>query len=47
VHTEAQTFMKKALAQACMKRCEAVLDELRTAGDLNQDKITVGDLRNA
>lgn len=47
VHTEAQTFTKKALAQAWMKRREAVLEEQRALGVLNQDKVTVGDLLEA
>lgn len=44
VHTEAQTFTKKALAQAWLKRREAVLQEQRANGTLEQPLITVGDL---
>ena len=44
MHTESQTFTKKALAQAWMKRREAVLQEQRATGVLNQDLVTVGDL---
>jgi len=47
VHTEAQTFTKKALAQAWMKRREAVLEEQRASGGFSKDKITVGDLLDA
>lgn len=44
VHIDAQTFTKKALAQAWMKRCEAVVEEQRALVALNPHKITVGDL---
>lgn len=44
VHTEAQTFTKKALAQAWLKRREADLQEQRATGVLQKERITVGDL---
>lgn len=47
VHTEAQTFTKKALAQAWLKRREAVLQEARAMGALPKEKITVGQLLDA
>lgn len=47
VHTEAQTFTKKALAQAWIKRREAALQEQRANGLFNQLRLTVGDLLDA
>lgn len=47
VHTQAQTFTKKALAQAWLKRREAELQVARATGVLNQKKLTVGDLLNS
>lgn len=47
VHTEAQTFTKKALAQAWLTRREAALQEARATGVLGQRKFTVGDLLTA
>ena len=47
VHMQAQTFTKKALAQAWLKRREAELEVARATGVLNQKKLTVGDLLNS
>lgn len=44
VHTEAQTFTKKALAQVWLTKREASLQEARARGELGRDKVTVGDL---
>lgn len=44
VHTEAQTFTRKALAQAWLKRREAQLQEARALGTLQAAKVTVGEL---
>ena len=47
MHTEAQTFTKKALAQAWLTRREAALQEARATGVFGQAKFTVGDLLDA
>lgn len=44
VHSEAQTFTRKALAQAWLKRRESELEVARAAGSLGTKKVTVGDL---
>ena len=44
VHTEAQTFTRKALAQAWLTRKEAGLQVSRAAGDVNLRKVTAGEL---
>lgn len=44
MHTEAQTFTKKALAQTWLKRREAELQQARATGVLRQKLFTVGDL---
>lgn len=44
VHTEAQTFTRKALAQAWLKRRESDLEVARAAGSLGAKKVTVGQL---
>ena len=44
VHSEAQTFTRKALAQAWLKRRESELDGARAAGSLGAKKVTVGEL---
>lgn len=44
VHTESQTFSRKALAQAWMKRREADLQEQRANGTFNQPLVTVGEM---
>ncbi len=47
VHSEAQTFTKKALAQAWLKRREADLEAQRATGVLKQKKMTIGELLDA
>lgn len=44
VHTEAQTFTRKALAQVWLKRRETELQEARAGGALRSAKVTVGEL---
>lgn len=44
MHTESQTFTKKALAQAWLKRRESELQQARATGVLRQKLFTVGDL---
>lgn len=44
VHTEAQTFTRKALAQAWLKRREAELQEARAKGALGSKKVTAGEI---
>lgn len=44
VHTEAQTFTRKALAQAWLKRRESELEEARSVGALRTKKVTVGQI---
>ncbi|MEG0052102.1 MAG: hypothetical protein RR715_02450 [Comamonas sp.] len=47
VHTEAQTFTKKALPQAWLTRREAAMQEARATGVFGQAKFTVRDLLDA
>lgn len=44
VHTEAQTFSKRALAQAWLKRREAELEAARSSGQLAVAPVTVGEI---
>ncbi|MGU3628109.1 site-specific integrase [Comamonas sp. C24C] len=44
VHSEAQTFTRKALAQSWLKRRESELEVARASGSLGKKKVTVGDL---
>ena len=44
VHSEAQTFTRKALAQTWMKRRESELETARAAGNLASKKVTVGQI---
>lgn len=47
VHTEAQTFSKRALAQAWLKRREAELEAARASGQLALKRVTVEELLQA